>query len=261
MNKPFVVISVIVLVLIVGGVAVASMTNIFGGKSPAPVTEIATSTPVVMEAATTTATTTATTSIKTVIPVKKPVVTTVVTKTTVVTPPKPPATALTTTVTPTPTGTTITTTPYPVTNTVKVSNIPLLSGGNAHTGSTVPVSYLQVTNQGTETINIKGFYLKQTGTAPDATVIGFSTVDDKSGSRGSVNGAEGVGVLRSGVGYAPSTAILGPGQMKLFTIKATLSTSAQYIGKTLGLEVTGIDTSLPASGALPIFGATWTIVQ
>jgi hypothetical protein len=194
--------------------------------------------------------------------VKKPVVikkTTTVTTTTVT--PKPPVVAQTVTVTPTPTGTEITKTPYTVTNTIKVTPIALLFGGTTHTGALVPVSYLQITNQTETSVTIKGFTVRQQGTAPDAAVIGFSSVDGSGTSRASSGGTEGSGVLSSGTGYVPSTAIIGPGQMKLFTLKAQLSSSAQNIGTSLALVITGVDAGVALTASLPIQGTNWTISQ
>jgi hypothetical protein len=250
----YIALALVVLILIAGGVLFAVTRNNTSALT-------ASSTPVATVATSTVSTTTATTTVtKTpVAPIKKPVVITKTTTVTTVT--KPPTTAQTITVTPTPTGPAITTTPYTVTNTVKVSPIALLAGGSARTGTLVPVSYLQVTNQTTESVTVKGFTVRQQGTAPSAAVIGFSSVDDKSGSRGSVGGTEGSGVMDGGTGYIPSTAVIGPGQMKLFTLKAQLSSSAQYIGTTLTLEVTGVDVGVPLTASLPIRGTTWTISQ
>ncbi len=72
-----------------------------------------------------------------------------------------------------------------------VGSIPLLSGGNAQAGATVPISYLQVNNTGKESISLKGFWIAQNGSAQTESVIGLSVVDDQSMSRGFVGGNEG----------------------------------------------------------------------
>ncbi len=185
-------------------------------------------------------------------PIKKPVpvapiptpVQTTTTVTTTITPPAPSAPPASS---------------FPVTNTLKVSPIALLGGGTARLGATIPVSYLQVINQSTSTVSIKGFTVRQQGTTPDTGVIGFSSVDDKSGSRGAVGGTEGSNVLQGNVGYIPSTAVIAPGQMKLFTLKAQLSSLSQYAGTSLTLVVTGVDSPLQLTAQLPIPGTTWNL--
>lgn len=146
---------------------------------------------------------------------------------------------------------------------LKVASIPLLFGTVAHPSSVVPVSYLQVVNRSTATTSIKGFWLEQDGTAPTSTIIGFTSLDGKGGSQAAVGGAEGSVLFKNGKAFVPSTAVLAPGEMRLFTIKAQLSSLAawQGAGKSLMLSVAGVDTGAPTTyqATFPIRGTTWVI--
>ncbi|HWU24264.1 MAG TPA: hypothetical protein VN086_00750, partial [Candidatus Paceibacterota bacterium] len=121
--------------------------------------------------------------------------------------------------------------------TLKVVPIPLLAGGRAAPGSTVPISYLEVVNQSDATTTIAGFWVQEDGTAPVNSIIGFSSVDDKGNYRVSTGGIEGKTPFMNGKAYVPSGAVIAPHQMKLFTIKAQLSAyAAQYAGTSLMLN-------------------------
>jgi hypothetical protein len=149
----------------------------------------------------------------------------------------------------------------PAATTLVVSSVPLLFGGTAHMSAAVPVSYLQITNIGKVPATLKGFWIKQNGSAPTTSVIGLSTVDDKGGSRGAVGGFEGNAPFVNGAAYAPTAVtVLLPGEMKLFTIKTQLTSNiASYLGKQLVIDVTGIDTNAAVQGTFPIHGTTWSI--
>ena len=142
-----------------------------------------------------------------------------------------------------------------------VTPVPLLSGGLARAGVSVPVSYLQIKNTGKESATLKGFWVKQNGSAAVQSVIGFSTIDDKGGSQGFTGGIEGMTPFINGQAFAPTQAIvLAPGQMKLFTIKAMMSNNiSSYIGSQLMIDVTGVDATAAIKGAFPIRGTTWTL--
>jgi hypothetical protein len=142
-----------------------------------------------------------------------------------------------------------------------VSNVPLLTGGIARAGTSVPVSYLQITNVGSVPATVKGFWVRQTGTAPTQAVIGLTTIDDKGGSQGSTNIREGSSPFSNGMALAPTDAIFLPGQMRLFTIKAVItSNAAAYQGTQLVIDVPSIDSNATTvRGAFPIRGTTWTI--
>lgn len=134
--------------------------------------------------------------------------------------------------------------------TVTVSAIPLLSGGIAHIGTTVPISYLKVTNTGKISGTLKGFSLRQNGSAPASAVSGFETVDGKGEIR----------MSSTDVSFVATNALFAPGEMKLFTIKAVLSSaSSASIGTDLKFEVTGIHGDMIMTSVFPIQGTTWVI--
>lgn len=144
--------------------------------------------------------------------------------------------------------------------TLKVLPVALLAGGTAKPGSTNPISYLEVLNLGYATTTINGFWVKEDGTTPESAVIGFSSVDDQGNYRASTGGIEGKSPFVNGQAYVPSGAVMGPRQMKLFTIKAQLSANAgQYAGTNLMLDVSGVDASSTFQNAFPVRGTTWAI--
>jgi len=144
--------------------------------------------------------------------------------------------------------------------TLVVADIPLLSGGTAHAGEAVPVSYLQITNTGTAYAKLNGFWLHQDGSANTSVVIGLSTIDDMGGSQGLAGGVEGASPFNAASGFAPTSALFAPGQMRLFTVKAILSGNVSaYLGTQLQLNVTSIDSTATAKGTFPIHGTTWVI--
>ena len=148
------------------------------------------------------------------------------------------------------------------TTTLAVQSVPLLFGGVAHAGTAVAVSYLQITNIGTEGALLTGFWLTQNGTAPGASVIGLTTVDDTGGSRGSVGGTDGATPFQGGRAFAPTDAYFAPGQTRLFTIKAIMSHNVSvHVGTLLMIDVTSIESSAAVAGTFPIRGTTFTIAQ
>jgi hypothetical protein len=147
--------------------------------------------------------------------------------------------------------------------TFSVNSIPLLAGGIARGGTSVPISYLQITNTGNATATLKGFWVKQNGNAPVGTVIGLSTVDDKGGSRGLNGGIEAATVFtngQAGLAFAPTDAIFAPKQMRLFTIKAMIAGNiSTAIGTQLMLDVSSLQADANIVGQFPIRGTTWTL--
>lgn len=114
----------------------------------------------------------------------------------------------------------------------------------------VPVSYLKITNTGKTTGTLKGFSLRQAGSAPLSAVSGFETVDGKGEVR----------MSSTDMSFVATDATFAPGEMKLFTIKVALSSaSAADIGKDLRFEVVGIHGDVVATNAFPIAGTTWVI--
>lgn len=138
---------------------------------------------------------------------------------------------------------------------LSVSSIPLLGGGTTNAGATVPVSYLQVRNVSSSTVAVKGFWVTQSGTAPDGSVVAFSSVDDLGNNRTAVTAT-----LKNGKAFIPSTAVLAAGERRLFTLKAQLSPNAgMFAGTTLMLDVASVDAAASFKGSFPIRGTTWAI--
>ncbi len=144
--------------------------------------------------------------------------------------------------------------------TMTVSAIPLLFGGVAKSGSTVPVSYIQVKNIGPAPATLTGFKVKVTG--GERAIIGLSTVDGNGGSRGLTGGTEGINAFKNGLATVPTTAVFAPGQMRVFTIKAILSKNVStYAGQSLSIQLVGLESNASAKGMFPIAGAPWTIAN
>ena len=142
---------------------------------------------------------------------------------------------------------------------LSVSALPLLSGGNAATGASVPVAYIKVSNPSKETAYIDGFTLKQNGSASTDSVVSFFTNDDKSGSRYTTSGN---GLFKNGSAFVGLPAEVASGQVRIFTIKASLSSMSNlYAGKTLMLDVASVTSGAKLSGSFPIQGTTWTLTN
>lgn len=148
-------------------------------------------------------------------------------------------------------------------STIVVSSVPLLFGGTVRAGSSVSVSYLQVSNISKDPAVVKGFSVKQNGNASVESIIGFTSVDDKNGSRGSVGGVEGATPFKNGIAFVPVTNVtLASGEMKLFTIKAVLTKNAfAHVGKQLMIDVVAVDSNAKVMGTFPIRGTTWSVAN
>ncbi|MBY0110434.1 hypothetical protein K2Y00_00280 [Patescibacteria group bacterium] len=145
---------------------------------------------------------------------------------------------------------------------VSISQVPLLMGGNATPGSSIPVSYIKLVNTSKEMAQIKGFELIQNGSASTDVIIGFSTNDDKGGSRTTIGGSEGFKAFKGSKAYVPLEASLSPGQIRIFTIKALISrNSGLYAGKNLMLDVASVDTNAAVKGTFPIRGTAFTLTR
>lgn len=139
--------------------------------------------------------------------------------------------------------------------TLSLSAVPLLIGGTARAGTSVPVAYIKVVNTSTKPSALDGFTLTQNGTAPVSLITTFSTSDDKGGSRATVPAT-----FKGTVAFVPLSATLAPGQMRIFTIKAGLGTNvSSFIWSTLKLDVASVATGASALGTFPIRGTTWTV--
>jgi hypothetical protein len=133
----------------------------------------------------------------------------------------------------------------------------LLSGGVAGQGSTVPIAYLQITNADKNPATIQGFWVKQNGSAPVQTIVGLSVIDDQGMVRGTASGAT---LFDGQQAFVSGQTVLAPGQMRLFTIKATLSSAAtMYTGTQLLLDVVSVHADATTKGMFPLRGTTWTI--
>ena len=142
-----------------------------------------------------------------------------------------------------------------------VSSIPLLTGGTAAAGSSVPVTYLKIANLSQTPSTMNGITLKQYGSAPTGSVIGFMTSDDKGGSQSTLGGIEGsTPFAKDGTVFIPLKSTFAPGQFRIFTVKAMVSRSAAAsAGKNLMLDVQSIDTDGKVAGVFPVRGTTWTL--
>jgi len=144
--------------------------------------------------------------------------------------------------------------------TLSASGLPLLMGGNVSPGSSAPVAYIKVSNTGKTTASIEGFKLVENGTAPDDLVIGFSTSDDKGGSRTTIGGTEGTKQFKNGSVTVPLAATILPGEIRIFTIKAILSRySGSSAGTQLKIDVAGVTGKSSVKGTYPIRGTTLTL--
>jgi hypothetical protein len=143
---------------------------------------------------------------------------------------------------------------------LSLTSIPLLMGGEAEGGESVPVAYLKVTNTGNVDVDIEGFWVKQNGTASTKSVIGFQTVDGKGQSRVTTDGDRGDAPFEDNVAFAKADGTIAAGQYQLYTIKAILADSlGSAVGKSLKIDVTGVDGVAKVSAKFPIKGTTWTL--
>lgn len=143
--------------------------------------------------------------------------------------------------------------------TLTVTTVPLLFGGTAGGGKSVPVSYLQITNTGKATTTVTGFKVKQNGSALTTSIVGLSTVDDKGGSRAV---ATGTALFKDNVALAPTNATFAPGQMRLFTIKAIMGANlSAHVGKQLKIDVISVETAGTVKSGFPLRGTTWTLTN
>jgi hypothetical protein len=145
---------------------------------------------------------------------------------------------------------------------ISVSALPLLSGGTASMGASVPVAYIRVQNTSGSSVNLEGFTLKQDGSAVGDSVIGFSTSDDKGGSRATIGGVEGAKQFKAGLAFVPLKATIENGTVRIFTIKAILSkTVTSDLGRQLFIDVTGVTSNGSVKAAYPIQGVAWTLIR
>lgn len=136
-----------------------------------------------------------------------------------------------------------------------VTSIPLLAGGTADEGESVPVAYLQVRNTGKSEIDMKGFWVKQNGTASADVVDSFTVVDGTGNSRVTTDVS-----LKNGAAFVKTDVSIAAGEFALFTIKANLADSfGSASGKNLKIDVTSAEGAAKTSGKFPIKGTTWEL--
>lgn len=142
---------------------------------------------------------------------------------------------------------------------LSVSSLPLLTGGTAQAGASVPVAYIRVNNAGLVPASVAGFTLTQNGSAPTDAVIGFATNDDKGGSRATIEASDDEELFDGKSAYIPLAATIPAGQVRIFTIKAQLAQSSSKIGTQLALDLTEVDSSARISANFPVRGTVWTL--
>jgi hypothetical protein len=93
--------------------------------------------------------------------------------------------------------------------------------------------------------------------------LSLSTVDDTGLLRSAIGGVAGKLLFKNGSAFIPTTAVLKPGEMHLFTIKAALVPNVSaYVGTRLALKVAAVHSNAKATRAVfPIGGVQWTIAN
>lgn len=144
--------------------------------------------------------------------------------------------------------------------TLVVEPVPLLNGGTAKASAAVPIAYFQVINIGKAIGKVESFSIKQNGSASTDAIIGFTISDSQSTVVTTVKAEAGKTLFKDKVAKLPMQALIGAGQMKLFTIKAIMAPSiTSYIGTQLKLDVSAVETNGTEKGAFPVRGTTWTL--
>ena len=141
--------------------------------------------------------------------------------------------------------------------TLAASPIALLFGGTARANGSIPVAYVKIANAGAVPATIAGFDLVQNGNAPASVITGFSTSDDKGGSLSTLGAS-----FQANRAFVPLLAVIGPGQFRIFTVKALLGANAgAFSGTQLKLDVAGVRSDAPVVGIFPMRGTTWTLTR
>lgn len=141
-----------------------------------------------------------------------------------------------------------------------VETVPLLNGGIAKGGTTVPVSFLQVINIGKSKGKVESFSIKQNGTAATNAIVGFTVTDNRTSEVVRVGSISKPIVFKDGIAVIPMSASIEAQDMRLFTIQAILAANvAPHITKHLKLDVSKVATNGKEMGTFPIRGTTWTL--
>jgi len=152
----------------------------------------------------------------------------------------------------------ITTTSQPSSLVVQV--VPLLLGGTARAGVTVPIIYLQLINIGSATATLSGFTLRQNGNATTNSIVGLSVADDTGLYKNSVGTLAQPIVFVNNEATVPILANIAPKETRLYTLKAsTLPGNYLNVGKQLKLDVIGVAPAPLVRATFPIIGTTWTV--
>jgi hypothetical protein len=139
-------------------------------------------------------------------------------------------------------------------------SVPLLSGGTARAGTTVPVVYLQLLNIGKTPGVVTSLTVAQKGTAQTSTVVGFVISDSTTSSIVTVGSAAKPIAYTNGRATIPYVLPMKAGESRLITIKAILApTVVADVSKKLTFEVRDIATNAIQKATFPIRGVTWTL--
>lgn len=148
----------------------------------------------------------------------------------------------------------------PAGGTVVASMIPFLTGGTAAPYNSVPVAYVRVANPSTASTTVTSITLMQNGSASASALSGFSTNDEKGGSRAMIS--TNAKSFSKNLVSIPFNAVIAPGAVAIYTIKANLAgTSGNEAGKQLQFNVASIETNGRVGGTFPIRGTTWTLTR
>lgn len=137
---------------------------------------------------------------------------------------------------------------------LSVGMVPLLMGGMAKSFTQAPAAYVKIANSGKATTTVSGVTLVETGSAPDSVVTGFAINDDKGGSRAIINAT-----FNKGSVFVPLNAQIGPGQIRIYTIKAILGSTAGSLGTQLKINMSGVSANGSVNGKFPLLGTMFTL--
>lgn len=126
-------------------------------------------------------------------------------------------------------------------------------------GGEADIATFSLTNTSKGLATINGAYVKSTGTVDNRAVIGLGAEDDQGGSKGFSGGLEGYSPFKNKLAAVPFTLTLKPNETRVLTLSVGISKNlAPYFGKTLGIEVYGIQTAATVLGGT-VTGTTLTL--
>lgn len=121
----------------------------------------------------------------------------------------------------------------------------------------VPFTTFTLTNTSGAAVTVNGIMVQRTGLAADAAFAGVELIDQNGTQYGTSHTFNSNHQTEVGTPFT-----LQPGQSMTYTIAGNMQTYAianQYSGQVASIAVTGVDTTVPVSGSLPITGASQTI--